>query len=693
MGERIRQHDWSASGLGPPDSWPLRLQGYTDMILRLPTPAIIFWGPDQTQIYNAGYSVIMGPRHPRYLGAPYRDCWPDTYPTIYPWMRRVLDQGEVIQVHKTLIPVTRHGFTEEAYFTFSFVPLRDDDGQINGFLQPVTEVTEEVIAERRLATLRAIAPRATTQAAVLDEASAAFRGNAQDLPFVVLYLWNASTHGLEPVTHPGLDSLPESLRALAEQVFASGAAAKVDDVEALLERSHTGPWPEPTRSAMVLPLRRSPAHPTGGVLVLGISPRLRFDEKYQAFFEAVVRELAAAIEQQRAQQALSESEALLRTILASLAEGITMQDTDGRIHFSNSAAERLLGVGPEQMAGRTSSDPRWRAIREDGRPFPGEEHPPMVALRTGRPQLGKVLGIHRPDGTLVWLAINALPLPGPEPGSSGGVVTSFFNVTEQKAAEAQIRELNATLEKRVEERTRQLEESNRELEAFSYSVSHDLRAPLRHITGFAQLLDKRARAALDAKSQGYLKTISEAAQKGGQLVDDLLDFSRMSRAQMRLATVPLNTLVDEVRRELLPDMEGRRVTWKVERLPEVQADAALLRLVFRNLLSNALKYSRPRPEAVIEISARMIPGEQEVIVRDNGVGFEMQYVDKLFGVFQRLHSAEEFEGTGIGLANVRRVVQRHGGRVWAESSPGEGATFHFTLPSSGASQQKQETAS
>ncbi|ATB30457.1 ATP-binding protein [Melittangium boletus] len=240
--------------------------------------------------------------------------------------------------------------------------------------------------------------------------------------------------------------------------------------------------------------------------------------------------------------------------------------------------------------------------------------------------------------------------------------------------------LNAELERKVRERTAQLQESNRELESFSYSVSHDLRAPLRHILGFAELLAKRTRGTLDDKSQHYVDVIAEAARKGGQLVDDLLAFSRLGRAELKRATVDLARLVDEVRADLAPEAEGRDIHWRVMALPPVQADASLLRMALKNLLSNALKYTRPRAEALIEISAEASPEEVRVHVRDNGVGFEMKYADKLFGVFQRLHAAAQFEGTGIGLANVRRIIARHGGHVWAEGAVDQGACFHFSLP-------------
>jgi light-regulated signal transduction histidine kinase (bacteriophytochrome) len=233
-------------------------------------------------------------------------------------------------------------------------------------------------------------------------------------------------------------------------------------------------------------------------------------------------------------------------------------------------------------------------------------------------------------------------------------------------------------------RTGQLEASNAELEAFSYSVSHDLRAPLRHIEGFTDLL--RRDGVAPEQQRSHLQRISEAAVRMGRLIDDLLTFSRMGRAELRRVPLPLEPLAQEVRAELQPETQGREVIWRVKELPEVQADPELLRLVLYNLLSNAVKYTRGREQAVIEVGTEPSePNEVVVYVKDNGVGFDMQYVDKLFGVFQRLHHADEFEGVGIGLANVRRIINRHGGRTWAVSQPDQGATFYFSLPARASS--------
>jgi signal transduction histidine kinase len=319
-----------------------------------------------------------------------------------------------------------------------------------------------------------------------------------------------------------------------------------------------------------------------------------------------------------------------------------------------------------------------RDVVKTGQPFQGTEYP-VAWDRQGKGQ--------REEG---FFNLMCRPMRERD-GRVSGVLTFAVEVTEQVLARRKLEQLanelsqlNSQLEHRVQERTAQLQEANRELESFSYSVSHDLRAPLRHITGFAQLLEKRAGAKLDETSLSYLRTIISATQQGGTLVDDLLSFSRMGRAELRKKAVELKALVEEVRHELQADVGSRSVEWRIGELPQVEADPTLLRQVVRNLLGNALKYTRPKAQTVIEVGAHPVQGEVEIWVRDNGVGFEMQYVDKLFGVFQRLHTAEQFEGTGIGLANVRRIISRHGGRTWAEGAVGQGATFHFSLPLSSA---------
>lgn len=226
-----------------------------------------------------------------------------------------------------------------------------------------------------------------------------------------------------------------------------------------------------------------------------------------------------------------------------------------------------------------------------------------------------------------------------------------------------------------------LEAANKELESFSYSISHDLRAPLRHIDGYAALLRKSVEHSLNDKAARYLQTISDSAKQMGQLIDDLLVFSRMGRQEMLRMAVNLNQLIKSILFDLRLDLQGREISWTIAALPEVQADPAMLRQVFMNLIANAVKFTSTRPIARIEIGVEH-PSSTEIIlfVRDNGVGFDMQYAPKLFGVFQRLHRTDEFEGTGIGLANVRRIVHRHGGRTWAEGVPDKGATFYVLLP-------------
>jgi signal transduction histidine kinase len=249
----------------------------------------------------------------------------------------------------------------------------------------------------------------------------------------------------------------------------------------------------------------------------------------------------------------------------------------------------------------------------------------------------------------------------------------------RERADQQIRKFNEELEHRVNVRTAELEAANKELETFSYSVSHDLRAPLRHIDGFSRILLESCGPQLGTEGQKYLDRIRVATQHMGNLIDDLLKLAQVGRRVLDLKPVELSSLVREMLDEFKAETQGRRIEWEVGDLPSVTCDVGLIKQVFSNLIGNSVKYTRPRETAVIEVGQTVIAGTPAFFVRDNGAGFDMKYADKLFGAFQRLHQETEFEGTGIGLATVQRIIQRHGGRIWAEADLGKGATFYFTL--------------
>jgi light-regulated signal transduction histidine kinase (bacteriophytochrome) len=287
----------------------------------------------------------------------------------------------------------------------------------------------------------------------------------------------------------------------------------------------------------------------------------------------------------------------------------------------------------------------------------------------------------RRDGSQFWASVVITAIRNTE-GKLIGFVKVTRDITSPKEAAERIQKLNEELQQRAE----LLQVANDELESFSYSVSHDLRAPLRHIHGFVDLLRKDSSLEKDETSQRYMGIIAKAAREMGMLIDDLLALSRTGRAEMHPSEVNMRDLIDQIIQERELECLDRDVTWKIGPLPGVGGDASLLRLVWTNLLDNALKYTRRSEHAVIEIgqviNEKNGAPEREVVffVRDNGVGFDMNYASKLFGVFQRLHRVEDFEGTGIGLANVQRIVHRHGGRVWAEAKVGSGATFYFSMP-------------
>ena len=378
-----------------------------------------------------------------------------------------------------------------------------------------------------------------------------------------------------------------------------------------------------------------------------------------------------------ARRALGEGDGLSRAVLNSMMANIAVINREGIIIAINEGWERFglengadaplsaIGVGVNYL------DVCERAAREMG----DEAQVVLDGLRKVLADPGFVFKheypCHSPTEN-AWFVMHVSHLSREE----GGAVISQINITDRKDTEQRIGRLNADLQSQADE----LAVANQELESFSYSVSHDLRAPLRHINGYVGMLRKATDGQLSESAGRYLNVISTASGEMGRLIDDLLAFSRMSRAEISETAVDLNTLVQQTLHGLEIVTENRNITWKISPLPSAMGDPAMLKQVFSNLIDNAVKYTGKRDLAEIEIGCA---GEENArviyFVRDNGAGFDMSYADKLFGVFQRLHRAEEFEGTGIGLASVRRILARHGDRVWAEGAVEKGATFYFTL--------------
>ncbi|GGN44639.1 PAS domain-containing sensor histidine kinase [Deinococcus daejeonensis] len=713
MGARTHAFDWASTPLGPLSAWPAALRTAADLTLSSRQPMYLAWTGDLIALYNDAYRPILGAdRHPAALGRRTADIFgQDGYPEVQAVFEAAL-RGESAAFENQLVPLHRYVALEECYFDVSYTPVTVEQ-RVEGVFCTVTETTDRVLSARRTRTLAALttALLGVTDPDLVTQAAADAAGhNPHDLP--CLWLSVPDGRGGRHTRHAGLCG-DQAAGTLAAHAGPHATGAQVVTVDGL----HAGLWPEPVTRLMILPLTSPDRPDPPGVLVVGLNPRRPLDDTYRDFLHQFRDQLASALHTARLamdlQRRNAELDARSRALQAvedwtrDLTVDLSPDDLIGRaqerlgslIHldaavyyerdgdrwfvrgmfgqYGNADLQREHERGlPHATTGNLrvpaeTGQPYYQDVYDDATDHlaPHMTHvtaTAMVPLRTSRGVRG-IFGL-AVFGRVGWSEVDRTVIE-----TVGGSLSLALDRAEQVDALARERE-------RLARQAEALASANEELEAFTYSVSHDLRTPVRHIRGFNDLLRRSVGDRLDARASRYLHVVDEAAGRMNTLIDAMLDLSRTSRQPLRAGVVDLGALVASTRAEVEVDALDRHVTWHVGPLPLVTGDHDLLRQVTLNLLSNALKYTRGQPDTRIEVWAEERPREWAVFVRDNGAGFDPHYVDKLFGVFQRLHRAEDFEGTGVGLANVRRIVIRHGGQVSAQGRPGEGATFGFTLP-------------
>ena len=536
-------------------------------------------------------------------------------------------------------------------FDVSASPLRDG-ATVSGCVHVIRDITERKHAQEQLRK-SSLYVRSLIEASLDPLVTISREGKITDVNQATETVTGVSRERLIGSDFSNYFTEPESARRGYEQVFAQGS---VQDYPLAIQ-SAAGKVTDVFYNATVF---KNEAGEVEGVF-------------------AAARDVT---ERKRAEEKVRVASLYTRSLLEASLDPLVTISREGKITDVNEATEKATGISRERLIGSDFSD----YFTEPEKARRGYEEVFAKSFVQDYP-----LAIRSTSGKVTDVLYNATVFKN-EAGEVGGIFAAARDVTERKRAEEEIRKLNAELDERVRRRTAELEAANKELEAFTYSVSHDLRAPLRHISGFSKILTEEYGSSLAPEAQHHLQRIQEGTLRMGLLVDDLLNLGRVGRHELRLQVAGLNSVVKETIAELKPECEGRQVEWKIGGLPFVECDPALMTQVFQNLLSNAVKFTRPRSQAVIEVGQTEAEGMPVVFVRDNGVGFSMKYAEKLFGVFQRLHRPEDFEGTGVGLATVQRIIQKHGGRIWVEAELDKGATFYFTLGASGKTELEIKTA-
>ena len=587
--------------------------------------------------------------------------------------------------HEPYRVVTKSG--EVRWVSDNTVINRNEKGEITHYQGVVSDITDRHNAletlERERASFRSIAEAAVHALNTTDLAKRILEGllEAMNLEIGTLRLFDEKNSVLKPTASIGLpQDLAERIAPCtaegAKEFLTSRVAMTGEIIYSADRETDPNSWDfddlvrvAGIRSLLVSPLKNEKGEILGTLLAGSRLPNM-VSTRDSVFFETMSEMLATVLERRRTEQAYQMSVRRYRNLLTEMSEGIGIVDLDENFVFVNESFSKLLGFNSDELIGTDSRN----LIHPDDLPrLKMETHLRMEGVSSSY-QLRMI----RKDGDERVVRISAIPSRDDD-GHVEGAVAIMTDMTERVRAEREVRQLNEELAQRVEDRTAELAAANRELEAFAYSVSHDLRAPLRIIDGFSQAILEDYADALDDTGKDYLTRIRAGAVNMAKLIEDILSLSRVTRAEMERVDVNLSTLAQEVVSDLVEAEPDRKVTTDIQKDLIARCDKRLMRVVLQNLIGNSWKYTKNVEDAKIEFGHAILNSESVFFVKDNGAGFDMEYSDKLFKPFQRLHKADEFEGSGIGLATVMRIITRHGGRIWAEAEKDSGATFFFTL--------------